>query len=404
MSRQLRIAAAIALALLSPAAATAQTVLFSDGMSSAANWTIHQTADTANQFGFDYSALGIPPAPRGGDTIGLKLEANNSPPNSTAPHESIVARHADAAFTGQYTLRVDIWNNYAWAAGGAGTTEHAGAGVGHNGVATGANGATFLFSGDGMVAPTSTPNGDYALYKDAALLSPTTGQYAAGTAGNANKDNGDPLYANAFPVIDILTTVPSQNQNASATQLVGSGGFQWMTVNIEVDTTATGPSGAFPNPGFARISMRSATSKNAIVIGTIDNSQAAAPVNLSGAVALILHDQFGSVTTNAALDFTVYDNVKVFAGLVPLPAANAPGDFNNDGDVDSDDFLAWQRGESPNLGSDQDFADWSTNWPQPFLAAPVATSVPEPAALSLLTLAALALNRRPCPRRRWPAC
>jgi hypothetical protein len=66
--------------------------------------------------------------------------------------------------------------------------------------------------------------------------------------------------------------------------------------------------------------------------------------------------------------------------LVPL---TDPGDFDSDGDVDGRDFLVWQR--NPSVG---DLADWQSNYGAGTLAA--ATSVPEPAGLAIVSLAAAA--------------
>lgn len=230
MLRQLsRLAAVIA---LSANAVSAQTVLFSDDMTTNVNWSIVQTADAAATFGYDYSANGIPAAPRGTNSVGLKLEVNNSLPVSV---DHIIARHVDAAFTGQYTLRADIWLNWATDAAASGTTEFVGVGVGHNGTTQAPNGASFLYDSDGDTAA------DYRLQKNASILTTASGQYA----GGAN-DNAAAYYADAFPAIDIATAAPSQGQTGS--QDAGCGGFQWMTVNVEVDTAATGPSGATPIP------------------------------------------------------------------------------------------------------------------------------------------------------------
>jgi hypothetical protein len=65
------------------------------------------------------------------------------------------------------------------------------------------------------------------------------------------------------------------------------------------------------------------------------------------------------------------------------------GDFDGDDDVDGNDYLVWQRG----LGSQfdaADLADWRTN----FGATGGATAVPEPAALGLAVIAAMAAARR----------
>jgi DNA-binding beta-propeller fold protein YncE len=73
---------------------------------------------------------------------------------------------------------------------------------------------------------------------------------------------------------------------------------------------------------------------------------------------------------------------------------NLPGDFNGDGDVDGRDFLAWQRGDSPNPLSATDLADWQTRYGQ--LTVSSAVAVPEPAAVVFLLglLLALGVERR----------
>lgn len=98
-----------------------------------------------------------------------------------------------------------------------------------------------------------------------------------------------------------------------------------------------------------------------------------------------------------------------FAGLVPadtgllkleldymeirLPDDGVPGDFNNDGNVDGRDFLAWQRGQSPTPLSATDLATWRSNYGTGGLTASVA--VPEPISALLLVVCGMALaNRR----------
>jgi hypothetical protein len=91
----------------------------------------------------------------------------------------------------------------------------------------------------------------------------------------------------------------------------------------------------------------------------------------------------------------------------PPPQA---GDFDEDGDVDGRDFLAWQRGDSPNPLSASDLSDWQTNYGFGTLAA--TTAVPEPSCFVLLlgvAVVALRLAAKPltqtrsqtrCPLRR----
>ena len=272
--------------------------LFYDDLSSGANWTVKQTPDSSAEFGYDYSQKGLPPAPGGSsDTIGLKFEVNNSPPGS---EEQIIAYNSNASFTGKYTVRADVWINWALVNGGpgTGTTEYAGVSVGHDGSGPTLSGATLVFDGDGGV-----DGFDYHLYQgnDAALL----------------RGHAFPPIAQAFPPVDIASTAPSQGQ--SGVTLAGAGGFQWMTLNVEVDTTSLGPAGLDGDLGFARFSMRSAASGKTVEIGIVDNSRAGPPVALSNGIALQLIDIYPSVTTNPAFSFAIFDNVRVLEGLIPIP-------------------------------------------------------------------------------------
>jgi hypothetical protein len=72
------------------------------------------------------------------------------------------------------------------------------------------------------------------------------------------------------------------------------------------------------------------------------------------------------------------------------------GDHDNDDDVDGDDFLAWQRGESPKPLSTIDLADWQANYGTSGVT-PAGAAVPEPSAAALLIIAAAAAaaRRRP---------
>jgi len=69
------------------------------------------------------------------------------------------------------------------------------------------------------------------------------------------------------------------------------------------------------------------------------------------------------------------------------------GDLNADGKIDGDDFLAWQRGYGSEF-DDQDYADWVAGFGNNPAATPSGQGVPEPAGLSLATMAVFALLRR----------
>jgi len=67
------------------------------------------------------------------------------------------------------------------------------------------------------------------------------------------------------------------------------------------------------------------------------------------------------------------------------------GDFDNDSDVDGNDFLFWQRGLSPNPGSPADLTTWQNNYgnsSQTLTTVPATGAVPEPSAWGLMLLAA----------------
>ncbi len=61
-----------------------------------------------------------------------------------------------------------------------------------------------------------------------------------------------------------------------------------------------------------------------------------------------------------------------------------PGDFDGDLDVDGRDFLAWQRGGSPNPFSAEDLSSWEENYGIDVLLPLAVLNVPEPASLVLV--------------------
>ncbi len=107
-------------------------------------------------------------------------------------------------------------------------------------------------------------------------------------------------------------------------------------------------------------------------------------------------------------DFNLYE----FGGLIPpgggllkleleymeirLPEAGLTGDFDDDGDVDGNDFLVWQQGGSPTPMSAGDLADWRANYGSSGGSVATIGAVPEPGTLVLAAVCGLAL----APRRR----
>lgn len=81
--------------------------------------------------------------------------------------------------------------------------------------------------------------------------------------------------------------------------------------------------------------------------------------------------------------------------MLSVSTVGLAGDFNDDGRVDGVDFLAWQRGESPNPFSASDLQDWENNYGAPI----VGVAVPEPSALVVFLSGILAFSIRRTAKR-----
>lgn len=330
-----------------------QPLLFTDDLSTGNGWQYSHFGGTEKpgvgdiseaDFGFDYSVLGIPEAPHSDpgdpDTLGLRLAVNT--PGQWGG-DQVAAVYEDPNFNGQYTLQVDVWLNWSAISGsGSGTTEHAGVMVGFDvedaqlTFAPGQNGAGVLFSSDGD-ASCSSSICDYMLVKNGAELDLNSGQYDESSFGtgnqagyNSSNSNGNLNLATLFPSFDIGTA--TGGLNGSGTQSAGALGFQWVTVTIEVDPNATG-SGTNGSLGTAAVSLASDASGNSFLLGTIDNSviddpldgenTEERPVNLEGGIGLMLTDFYPSGPSNPNLAFAVFDNVRVYDGMLSSPATSS---------------------------------------------------------------------------------
>ena len=77
----------------------------------------------------------------------------------------------------------------------------------------------------------------------------------------------------------------------------------------------------------------------------------------------------------------------------PSPLADEqPGDFDSDGDVDGDDYLIWQRGETAEGGSQSELNDWETFYGTIVPLSGALSSVPEPSTALLLLIGVLCLK------------
>jgi hypothetical protein len=272
--------AAALFAVSAPTVARAQVFTANfNSPSDAANWTVN-VAPTANgslqsaEFGFDYSAFGIPAAPANPlapgptDTLGLRLRAN-IPGGAAAPvttRPAGVTSGLSVSPTGQnfgtsYRVSFQAWSNFNGAPNASGLADNANSEGGTNNVmfALGTSGTVPLVVGntglvtngqmDGVGFATTGDGGitnDYRVYPKSGTIVP--GSNAAVYPANSNANTAT-LYANLFPSVtapaiqQTLSTAEygsdASNTQAGSTQ-VGAFGFAWHYVVITTDgTTAT---------------------------------------------------------------------------------------------------------------------------------------------------------------------
>jgi hypothetical protein len=226
------VAALVCFAVI-PLSSKAQ-VLYSQNfdINDTANWNVNSGpgVNSANIF-FDYSTVGIPSAPHstGGTTLGVKLNANNTVAGQALGGVSISP--IGQSFTGDYQVRFDMWANFIGPApaGGSGSTQITGGGIGTSGTtanyAGAANGIWFAGTGDGNSAA------DYRVYTPAAPGSLASGNAVYAAPGGAI-NNSAAFYTGLFPARTApaaqITLYPSQSGSA----LAGSLGWAWHDVTI----------------------------------------------------------------------------------------------------------------------------------------------------------------------------
>jgi hypothetical protein len=199
-----------------------------------ANWTVNSgPGNNAANFFFDYSTAGIPSAPNaGGTTVGLKLEANYS----GGVFGGVSVSPTGLNLTGSYKVNFDIWWNFVGPApaGGSGSTQITGAGIGTAGNtaqwaggtqdsvyfgATGDGGSASDFRAYSTTAPTSYPAGDSVYAAPGGAINNSTAYYAA-------------LGGNTPPAAQ--TTLYSQQTGTTA---AGAPAFAWHAGEIVNDGT-----------------------------------------------------------------------------------------------------------------------------------------------------------------------
>lgn len=271
------------------------TVLFSEDFETDATveWNINTPAgDYPVDLFFDYSAAGIPSAPhsQGNSTHGAKLQANLT--SGTFGGVSISPK--DLNLTGDYALRFDMWQNFngPFPAGGSGSTQLTGAGVGTAGTTPQWPGGTqdsvwFAATGDGGSGV------DYRAYSSAAPTGYTepSGVFAAGTGGTA-RNNSDPYYSDFG-----LDTAPQAQVDIYAAQTGatqrGALGMAWHDVVI----TKRGNMASWYIDG--------------LLIATVE----AEATNFVGDNILLLHSDINAGSSTDAnapfVSFGLFDNVRV---------------------------------------------------------------------------------------------
>ncbi|HNW06858.1 MAG TPA: Calx-beta domain-containing protein [Verrucomicrobiota bacterium] len=215
------------------------TVLFSDNFDtdSSALWEVnlYDPSDASVNFAWDYSTVGIPAAPAGGGTKGLRMRCGNT----QLILNGLSVSPKNKSFTGDYRLKFDMWINYNGPMydGGPGSTQNFDAGVGTSGqipvwfwAPSPDDSVWFTVAGDGASGFTV---GDYNAMIGATLLNDDSGVYAAGTgAPNSGiRDASNAYYAlwggQAAPAAQ-LAMYPNQTGNAN----IGNAGMAWHTVVI----------------------------------------------------------------------------------------------------------------------------------------------------------------------------
>lgn len=228
------VVASVSLAIAS-STGSAQT-LFSENfdLDHSANWTANTLGDGSDaNFFYDYSAVGVPSAPNsGGSTLGMRLRANKVGSASVFP-DGVSVSPIGLSLSGDYSLRFDMWLNFNGPApaGGSGSTQITGAGIGTAGTSAQIAGGTidsvnFGASGEGGSSV------DYRAYTPAAQtgLTEASGVFAAGTQTGA-RNNSDPYYA-GFGGESAPAAQLALYSQQSGTTAAGTLGWAWRDVEI----------------------------------------------------------------------------------------------------------------------------------------------------------------------------
>jgi hypothetical protein len=195
---------------------------------------------------------------------------------------------------------------------------------------------------------------------------------------------------------DVFRMIMNITLSPDGTKLYASRNAQLATTNPALSTSAPGAILEIPLDanGIPQLTVEAGAITNVRTITVANNTS-------NSAVRPVTVDAAGNVYTgnnNGELIevFSPGGNwiaTTTSAGTFSLTAGGGgglAGDFNGDNTVDGADFLAWQRGQSPNNGSAADLDLWKTNFGTS-AAAPAAAAVPEPASIAGLATGLLGL-------------
>ncbi len=292
---------AASLAIVAACAVSTPAATFFDDfdIDPTANWTVNNPglSDITVDFNYDYSAIGVPPAPGGASTRGLKMTANNS----GGVFSGFSVSPTGQSFSGKYILSFDIWQNYVGplGPGGSGSTQLSTYGIGTAGNVAFWPGAA---TKESVAFATTLDGGSASDFRAYSTAAPTS--YASGNAvylsPGSTINNSAAYYTAAFlpqsaPAAQV-GSFPGQTGSTDA----GETSFAWRKVVIEV------------SGGFANWSI------DGLPIAKIDLST----VTLGGGNILFGHsDTNGGSSTDpndVLLNVTLIDNISV---VVPEPAS-----------------------------------------------------------------------------------
>jgi hypothetical protein len=294
---------AVAIATLAVSGASVAAALYAENFEAdpTAAWTVNNAlSDSAANFFFDYSTVGIPLAPTSaaGASRGLKLQANLT----NGIFSGLSVSPTGQSFVGNYRLAFDWWANVngPFPAGGSGSTNLSTFGIGTSGaVAQWPGGTTdsvwFAATGDG------NSSADWRAYSTAAPTSYGDGDpvYAA-----PSRNASDPYYAGFGGVAAPAAQFALFPQQSGLTN-VGAAGMAWHEVVID----KTGTTVSWYVDG--------------LLIATIDLTT----VVLGGDNIFFGHSDTNTTSStdpnDADLLFTLIDNVRVLddAAAVPEPSS-----------------------------------------------------------------------------------